>query len=74
MEDGERLTELVPRLLHDLKYQIVRRRLADLLQRMKSEEVLRDTHALLSLMEEYKALSEIEREFARILGERVLTL
>ena len=41
---------------------------------MKSEEVLRDTHALLSLMEEYKALSEIEREFARILGERVLTL
>ena len=74
VEDGERLTELVPRLLHDLKYQIVRRRLADLLQRMKSEEVLRDTHALLSLMEEYKALSEIEREFARILGERVLTL
>lgn len=74
VEEGERLAELVPRLLHDFKYQIVRRQLADLLVRMKSDEVRHDTATLMALMQEYKALSEIEREFARILGERVLTI
>ncbi len=70
--DEKRLPELVPRLLHSFKSNYVRQRMKALLQQLVSPEVKDDVARCEEIMKEYQALSRVEREFARVLGERVL--
>lgn len=72
--DEERLGDLIPRLLHDLKSRLVVTQMRDVLQRLRDPAIAADREAQLALMNRYKALAEIERAFARVLGDRIVTV
>ena len=71
--ERERLTELVPRLVSDYKYAVVKGRMKQLLAALSAPDVAKDASHSLALMNEYKKLSEVERIYARLLGDRVIT-
>lgn len=73
VSDEERLLDLIPRLIHDFKYRLIREEMIDLLQQLSRPEVMADTDRYLEIMLRYKDLSEVERQFAQALGDRVLT-
>ena len=73
VRDEDRLGELVPRLLHDFKNSIVRAEMKRVLAELSNPEVQGDAEKCTELMKQYKDLSEIERQFAQVLGDRVLT-
>lgn len=73
VRDEDRLGELVPRLLHDFKNSIVRAEMKRVLAELSNPEVQGDAEKCTELMKQYKGLSEIERQFAQVLGDRVLT-
>ena len=64
---------MIPRLIHDFKYRLIREEMIDLLQQLSRPEVMADTDRYLEIMLRYKDLSEVERQFAQALGDRVLT-
>ena len=70
--DEERLVEIVPRLVYELKYHIISEQVGEVQQRLRRPEVVSDAAALARLMEEYRDLSAIKREVGRMLGERTL--
>lgn len=72
--DEERLLDLIPRLIHDFKYSLIREELAQLQQQLSRPEVMADLDQCRSIMRRYKELGEIERQFASVLGDRVLTI
>ncbi len=74
LNDRNRLGELAPRLLMDFKYAVVKDELAGLLRRMRSPETAADPDACTRLMKRYMDLAGVERELARALGDRVVTL
>ena len=67
-----RLEEIVPRLLHDFKYALIRQRLKQLLADMKHPEVLHEPERYKKLLQEYMELTKVERMFASVLGDRVV--
>ena len=71
--DEQRLHELVPRLLHDFKHSIIKNQMEQLLSQLKRPEVMQSPEKCLEVMSQYKELSEIEKQFAQILGERVIS-
>ena len=70
--DENRLVEIVPRLVYELKYHIISEQVREVQQRLRQPEVMNDASALTRLMEEYRDLSAIKREVGRMLGERTL--
>lgn len=70
--DEKRLDELIPRLLHDYKYHLIKGRLKAILSQLSQPDVREDENRIREIMEEYKTLSDVERHLARALGERVL--
>lgn len=72
--DEQRLHELVPRLIYDYKHSIVKAKMDQCLRRLQDPAVLEAPETCLSIMEEYKDLSEIEKQLAQILGERVINI
>lgn len=70
--DENRLVEIVPRLVYELKYHIISEQVREVQQRLRQPEVMSDAAALTRLMEEYRDLSAIKREVGRMLGERTL--
>ena len=74
VKDKDRLGELIPRLLHDFKYSIVKEELQKLLKQLHSPEILSNSEKCMAVMERYKELSEVERQLAQVLGDRVVTL
>lgn len=70
--DEERLWELIPRLLYDLKYDIISQQVNAIMQQIRQPEVMRDPIRLQTLMQEYKDLSSIQREVGRLLGDRTI--
>ena len=71
--DEQRLHELVPRLLHDFKHSIIKNQMEQLLAQLKRPEIMQSPEKCIEIMSQYKALSEIEKQFAQILGERVIS-
>ena len=67
-----RLEEIVPRLLHDFKYALIRQRLKQLLADMKQPEVLHEPERYKKLLQEYMELTKVERMFASVLGDRMV--
>lgn len=73
-EEVDRLDELVPRLLHDFKHSALRQLMKQVLTQLQDPEILKDSTKAKSLMEQYKQLSETEKQFAQVLGQRVVLL
>lgn len=73
VEDKDRLYELAPRLVNDYKHTIVREEMKALLKQLNSPEVAADPARSRSLMEQYMELSGVERQFAQVLGDRVVS-
>lgn len=72
VEDKYRLDELVPRLLHDFKHSLIKERLKDLLLRLRSPEIRQHPEQAGQLMHDFMELSAVERQFAQVLGDRVV--
>lgn len=72
IEDKDRLQELVPRLLHDFKNTKIKEEMKKLLTQLRSPETMYNSEKCLDIMSRYKELCEIEKQFAQILGDRVI--
>ncbi len=67
-----RLDEVVPRLLHDYKYSLICRQKEDLLRQLADPQLSQQPEKARALMEQYMQLIHIERQFALLLGDRVV--
>lgn len=70
--DEERLHELVPHLLTDLKLAIVEDQLKQVLAALQDREVMSDAARYMEIMKRYKDLSEVQRLIAKRAGDRVV--
>ncbi len=68
----ERLSEIVPRLLHDFKHAVIKDEMQKVLVALRSPDVASNPLRCAELMQQYKELSEVERQFAQVLGDRVV--
>lgn len=72
LTDAERLHELVPHLLTDLKLAIVEDELKQVLSALQDRSVMADTTRYMEIMKRYKELSEVQRTIAKRAGDRVV--
>lgn len=70
--DKYRLDDLVPRILHDYKHAIVKEQLKRLLDELRNPQLQTDPEKADQLMRQYMEFSQIERELAKVLGDRVV--
>lgn len=72
VSDAERLCELVPHLLTDLKLAIVEEELKEVLSALQDRAVMADAARYMEVMKRYKDLSEVQRAIAKRAGDRVV--
>ena len=72
--DEDKLTELVPRLLLELKYTIITQRIDQLTEMIHEAEKKDDFELLRQLLTMQPTLLEIKNEICKQLGNRVITL
>ena len=72
VSDEERLHELVPHLLTDLKLAIVEEELKQVLNALQDRSVMNDAARYMEIMKRYKDLSEVQRAIAKHAGDRVV--
>ncbi|MBQ8593800.1 MAG: DNA primase [Bacteroidaceae bacterium] len=72
LTDAERLHELVPHLLTDLKLAIVEDELKQVLSALQDRSVMADTTRYMEIMKRYKELSEVQRTIAKRASDRVV--
>ena len=70
--DEERLCELVPHLLTDLKLAIVEDELKQVLSALQDRTIMTDAARYMEVMKRYKDLSEVQRAIAKRAGDRVV--
>ena len=70
--DEERLHELVPHLLTDLKLAIVEDELKQVLTALQDRTIMTDAARYMEVMKRYKDLSEVQRTIAKRAGDRVV--
>ena len=70
--DEERLHELVPHLLTDLKLAIVEDELKQVLTSLQDRTIMTDAARYMEVMKRYKELSEVQRTIAKRAGDRVV--
>lgn len=70
--DQYRLEEIIPRMLNDYKHSIIKAHVNSLLRQMRNPEVMNDPVRSRTLMKQYMEASAVERQFARVLGDRVI--
>lgn len=73
VQDNERLMELIPHLMTDYKLAIVEEELKQILNKLRSPDILKDKNAYMEIMKHYKAIKETESALARERGDRVIT-
>lgn len=73
IQDNERLMELIPHLMTDYKLAIVEEELKQILNKLRSPDILKDKNAYMEIMKHYKAIKETESALARERGDRVIT-
>lgn len=71
-EDCFRLDEIIPRLLNDFKHSIVKERMENILQQLRTPGIAQDKARSEQLLRDYMELCSVERMFARVLGDRVV--
>ncbi|MBR4845469.1 MAG: DNA primase [Bacteroidaceae bacterium] len=72
VSDENRLHELVPHLLTDLKLSIVEDELKQVLNALQDRSVMTDAARYMEIMKRYKELSEVQRAIAKHAGDRVV--
>jgi DNA primase len=72
--DDERLHELLPQLMADFKYLVVKEECQQLLRELQNPDIYKDEARYTAVMKRYKDLSEIQKMIAKRLGDRTLTL
>lgn len=72
IEDKDHLNDIVPRILLDYKYSLLRIKLKKVLQELRNPELLNDPIKYNAIMKNYMELSQIERNLAQLLGDRVV--
>lgn len=72
IEDQERLNDLVPHILFDIKHSIIKEKIQDLLLQLRNPQ-MQDSSEVGILMQQYMELCKIERQLAKLLGDRVIS-
>ena len=72
VEEKYRLYEVIPRLLLDYKYAILREQINDVMMQLRNPEVQKNAEQSRHYMQQYMQLMSMERQFAELLGERVV--
>ncbi len=72
VEDKDRLDEVVPRILHDYKHSLIKEHLKQLLTELRNPMLKDNPQKAEELMKQYMEMSQIERAFAKVLGDRVV--
>lgn len=72
-EEKDRLEEYMFRILHDFKLAKISKEVKVLRQQLQSAEMKANPAAQLELLRRIKALSEVERQLAQVLGDRVVS-
>lgn len=70
--DGERLHELIPRLMINFKFAIVSEELKHMIFALQDPAIINDETQCNSIMKRYKDLSEIKSIMAKHLGDRIV--
>jgi DNA primase len=72
VSDRDRLFEVVQRLVHDYKHVLLKLQIADVMQQLKDPAIIADPNKFMDVMKYYKELLELQQEFAKFLGNRVV--
>ena len=72
VSDRDRLFEVVQRLVHDYKHVLLKMQIADVMQQLKDPAIIADSNKFMEVMKYYKELLELQQEFAKFLGNRVV--
>lgn len=72
VSDRDRLFEVVQRLVHDYKHVLLKLQIAEVMQQLKDPAIIADTNKFMEVMKCYKDLLELQQEFAKFLGNRVV--
>ncbi len=72
-KEEDTLLELVPKLITELKYRILRDKLSQTAQDIKQAEKNGRNDELLRLMKDYSEMRQVEKELAKALGERIIS-
>ncbi len=70
--EDEMLDLLVPRLMDEYKFQLLKKSIEETLTKIKEASRTKDDEAVTRWMKVYQQQREIEKEFARHLGERII--
>ncbi len=70
--DRYRLEELIPRMLNDFKHSLIKAHVKSLLQLLRTPEVKNDKERARQVLQQYMQASAMERQFSRVLGDRVI--
>lgn len=74
VDEGSRLGELSARLLLDFKHGYVREQMKLVMQKIRQLNPQTDADALRALMQQYIDLSNVERQLAPLIGDRVFSV
>ena len=74
VDEGSRLGELSARLLLDFKHGYVREQMKLVMQKIRQLNPQTDADALRTLMQQYIDLSNVERQLAPLIGDRVFSI
>ena len=74
VDEGSRLGELSARLLLDFKQGYVREQMKLVMQKIRQVNPKTDADALRALMQQYIDLSNVERQLAPLIGDRVFSI
>ena len=72
VSDRDRLFEVVQRLVHDYKHVLLKLQIAEVMQQLKDPAIIADSNKFMEVMKCYKDLLELQQEFAKFLGNRVV--
>ena len=72
VSDRDRLFEVVQRLVHDYKHVLLKLQIAEVMQQLKDPAIIADPKKFMEVMKCYKELLELQQEFAKFLGNRVV--
>ena len=71
-KEDERLVELLPHVMADYKLAVVEDELRDIMQQMRSPEVLADKERSIEVMKRFQEIKQIQSALGRQRGDRVL--
>ena len=73
-EESENITEIIQRLMLDYKYFVVRRELHFLKLQLADRAVAADSEKYMEVLRRYKFFTDIQKQLAKFLGEKILSV